>query len=352
MRAHARLPWLLLVALLAGCETLGYYAQAVEGQLALMAKARPVAEVETAAQTTPALRERLALAVSIREFASRELRLPDNDTFRSYAEIDGKYVVWNVVAAEAFSVDAVTSCFPVAGCVTYRGFFAQDAAEHHAQALTSEGLDVIVYGVAAYSTLGWFDDPLLSTFIDYPDAQLARLIFHELAHQVVYVRDDSSFNEAFAEVVEEEGVRRWLAATGREALLERFIEQQAHKRAFVELIDEARLRLTALYASSLDPERMRAAKRAEFARLETRYAALKARWGGYAGYDRFMRSPNNALLASIATYTQRVPEFRRLFAESNGDFAAFYARVRALADARRLSPAEFPPSERPARRPS
>ena len=352
MRARARLLWFLLVPLLAGCETLGYYAQAIEGQLTVMAKARPVAEVEKDAQTTAALRARLALAVSIREFASRALMLPDNGTFRSYAEIDSKYVVWNVVVAQAFSVEAVKSCFPVAGCVTYRGFFAHDAAERYAQARRNEGLDVIVYGVAAYSTLGWFDDPLLSTFIDYPDAQLARLIFHELAHQVVYLRDDSSFNEAFAEVVEEEGVRHWLAATGREVLLQRFVTQQARKRAFVEMIDEARLRLAALYAGTLDPERMRAAKRAEFARLETRYAALKARWGGYASYDRFMRAPNNALLASIATYTQRVPEFRRLFDESNGDFAAFYARVRALADARRFSPAEFPRPETPARRPS
>lgn len=352
MRACVRRLCLLLVLPLTGCETLGYYAQAAEGQLELMAKARPVAEVENARQTTPALRARLALAVSIREFASRELMLPDNGTFRSYAQIDSKYVVWNVVAAEEFTVDAVASCFPVAGCVTYRGFFAHDAAERYAREREDEGLDVILYGVAAYSTLGWFDDPLLSTFIDYPDTQLARLIFHELAHQVVYLRDDSSFNEAFAEVVEEEGVRRWLAATGREALLERFTVQQSRKRAFVELVDEARLRLAALYATRLEPARMRAAKRAEFARLAARYAALKSRWGGYAGYDRFMRTPNNALLASIATYTLRVPEFRRLFAESNGDFAAFYARVRALADARKLSPVEFPPTERPAPRPS
>jgi predicted aminopeptidase len=352
MRVPARLLCLLLLAPLVGCDTLGYYAQAIDGQLALMAKARPIAEVERAPQTAPALRKRLELAVSIREFASRDLSLPDNGTFRSYADIGAKYVVWNVVAAPEFSVDAVMSCFPIAGCVSYRGFFARDAAQRHAADLRREGLDVIVYGVAAYSTLGWFDDPLLSTFIDYPDTQLARLIFHELAHQVVYVRDDPSFNESFAEVVEEEGVRRWLAATGRDALLERFVVRQARKREFVALIDAARRRLTALYAQPLDPEQMRAAKRAEFGRLAAQYATLRARWGGFGGYDRFMRAPNNALLASLATYTQRVPEFRRLFAESNGDFAAFYARVRALAERRRLSPVEFPPTETPARRPS
>jgi predicted aminopeptidase len=352
MRTWPRLRWLLIALPLAGCDTLGYYAQAIEGHLALMDKAQPIGEVRSAPQTSPALRERLALAASIRAFASRELMLPDNGTFHSYAEIDGKFVVWNVVAAPEFSVEAVPSCFPIAGCVSYRGFFARDAARAYAAGLRHDGLDVYLYGVAAYSTLGWFDDPLLSTFIDYPDEQLARVIFHELAHQVVYVKDDPTFNESFATVVEEEGVRRWLAATGRDAMLERFLVGQSRKRAFVALIDDARSRLTLLYARDLPAQRMRAAKQAAFAALAARYAALKARWGGYAGYDRFMRAPNNALLASIATYAQRVPEFRRLFAESNGDFAAFYARVRALAESAALSPAESPPTGTPARPPS
>jgi predicted aminopeptidase len=352
MRTWPRLSWLLLALPLAGCETLGYYAQAIEGHLALMEKAQPIDELRTAAQTPPALRERLALAASIRAFASRELMLPDNGTFHSYAAIDAKYVVWNVVAAPEFSVEAMPSCFPVAGCVTYRGFFAREAAETYATALREDGLDVYQYGVAAYSTLGWFDDPLLSTFIDYPDEQLARVIFHELAHQIVYVKDDPTFNESFAEVVEEEGVRRWLAATGRDAMLARFLVKQSRKRAFVALIDDARSRLIALYASKLAPPQMRAAKQAAFAALAARYAVLKARWDGYEGYDRFMRAPNNALLAAIATYTQRVPEFRRLLAESNGDFGAFYARVRALAESAALSPAEYPPSGTPGRRPS
>jgi predicted aminopeptidase len=335
MRARARLLCLLLVLPLAACETLGYYAQAVEGQLELMAKARPVAEVEKAARTTPKLRERLALAVSIREFAARELMLPDNGTFRSYAAIDSRYVVWNVVAAEEFSVDALASCFPVAGCVTYRGFFVHEAAERYARVRRSEGLDVIVYGVAAYSTLGWFDDPLLSTFIDYPDAQLARLMFHELAHQVVYLRDDPTFNESFAVAVEEAGVRRWLAMTGREAMLERFVARQARKREFVALIGDTRTRLAALYGENLEPEHKRVAKREALAALAQRYAELKLHWNGFDAYDRFMHAPNNALLAAIATYTQRLPEFQRLFAEANGDFAAFYARVRELAESRK-----------------
>jgi len=334
MRLRAELHALALAIPLAGCETLGYYAQAVDGHLALMARAQPVSELRASPETTAERRERLALATSIRSFASRVLQLPDNGSFRSFAEVDGKYVVWNVVAAPEFSVEAVQSCFPIAGCVSYRGYFARADAEAHAAALRARGFDVHLYGVPAYSTLGWLDDPLLSTFIDYADAQLARLIFHELAHQVVYLRDDPTFNESFAVAVEEAGVHRWLAATGRDAMLERFLEQQARKRAFVALIEEVRAQLAALYAQDLDTQRKRAAKRAALAALAARYAALKARWNGYDGYDRFMQAPNNALLASIATYTQRLPEFRRLFAETNGDFALFYARVREIAEAR------------------
>ncbi|MEJ2174699.1 MAG: aminopeptidase [bacterium] len=335
MRRRAERLALGILVLLSGCGTLDYYAQAVDGHLTLMAKAQAVAELRAAPETPAALRERLALAASIREFASRELQLPDNGTFRSYAEVDGKYVVWNVVAAPEFSVEAVQSCFPIAGCVSYRGFFAREDAEAHAAALRAARLDVHVYGVPAYSTLGWFDDPLLSTFIDYPDAQLARLMFHELAHQVVYLRDDPTFNESFAVAVEEAGVRRWLAMTGREAMLERFVARQARKREFVALIGDTRTRLAALYGENLEPEHKRVAKREALAALAQRYAELKLHWNGFDAYDRFMHAPNNALLAAIATYTQRLPEFQRLFAEANGDFAAFYARVRELAESRK-----------------
>ena len=332
MRASGFL--LALTVVLSGCATGAYYAQAIEGHAALMAIARPVDEVIGDAATPPALRAQLVLAGSIRNFASRALKLPDNGSYRSYAALDRKYAVWNVVAAPEFSVEAVQSCFPVAGCVSYRGFFVQDAAETHAAAQRAKGLDVHVTGVPAYSTLGWFDDPLLSTFIDYRNTQLARLIFHELAHQVVYVEDDSTFNESFAVVVEEEGVGRWLASTGREGALDGFLAAQARLRGFVALIDDARTRLERLYAEPIAVDAMRARKRIEFVALATRYAQLTARWGGFSGYDRFMAAPNNALLASIATYTQRVPELRRLFVESGGDFDVFYARVRALAASR------------------
>ncbi|MGH8736051.1 MAG: aminopeptidase [Burkholderiales bacterium] len=328
-----RARWIALAALLAlsGCETLSYYAQAVGGQLELMHRAQPLTEWISDPATPPALRRRLELAARMREFASRELALPDNGSYRSYAELDRPYAVWNVFAAPEFSVRPVESCFPIAGCVAYRGFFARDDAERYAAKERAAALDVFSYGVPAYSTLGWFDDPLLSTFIHYPESELARLIFHELAHQVVYVEGDTTFDESFAVTVQDEGVRRWLELEGHGAELAAFSTAEARQDEFVGLIGDARKRLARLYAEPLAPDAMRAAKGAEFARLAERYAALKARWGGYAGFDRLMREPNNALLASISAYSQLVPGFRRELAVVHGDLGAFYTRVKALA---------------------
>jgi predicted aminopeptidase len=328
-----RARWLAAAALLAlsGCESLSYYAQAMSGQLELMRRAQPLGEWIASPATPPELRRRLELAARMREFATRRLDLPDNDSYRSYADLGRPYAVWNVFAAPEFSVQPLESCFPVAGCVAYRGFFGREHAERYAAKRRAAGLDVFVYGVPAYSTLGWFDDPLLSTFIRYPESELARLMFHELAHQVVYVKGDTTFNESFAVTVEDEGVRRWLISEGRGAELAAYREAQARKREFVALIEDARARLAQLYAERLAPEAMRAAKRAEFAHLAERYGALKARWGGYAGFDRLMREPNNALLASVSAYTRLVPAFRRELAAVHGDLGAFYARVEALA---------------------
>ena len=315
---------LALVLALSGCETLAYYAQAVGGQLTLLSRAQPVERLVSDPATPPALRERLALARSIRDYAAKELALPDNESYRSYAELDRPYAVWNVVAAPEFSLEPLQSCFPVAGCVSYRGFFSQAAAERHAGRLREGGYDVFVYGVAAYSTLGRFDDPLLSTFIRYPDAELARLLFHELSHQVAYVQNDSTFNESFAVTVEREGVRRWLAATGRKELLAGFMDTQRRNEALLALLEGSRERLKEIYAAPLSKESARERKRAEMAALAQK---LKA-------YPRFANlAPNNALLASFATYTKLVPGFEKLLAEEEGDLPRFYERVKALAKA-------------------
>jgi predicted aminopeptidase len=309
-------------ALLAGCETLAYYGQAAGGQLGIVARARPVAEVLEDPETSAQLKDRLRAATAIRDYAVHALGLPDGGAYRSYAALGRPYALWNVVAAPEFSLEPVLSCFPVAGCVAYRGYFDREDALRHAAARRAAGYDVLVYGVPAYSTLGWFDDPLLSSFIGDADAELARLLFHELAHKVAYVQDDTTFNESFAVAVEREGLRRWLRDAGREDDAARVSEARARRAGFERAIEEARARLRALYAQKLDVEEMRREKRAALAPLGPWLARLRGLEGAEA---------NNALLAAYATYTDKVTAFERLLAEAGGDLPRFYARVRELA---------------------
>jgi len=314
---------------LAGCEALSYYKQAVRGQLDLMHSARPVADLLADPATAPRLREELAAAAAIRDFASRELKLPDNASYRRYADLQRPYAVWNVIAAPEFSLRPAESCFPVAGCVAYRGFFSEPAAQEFAGKLRAKGDDVYVAGVPAYSTLGWFDDPLLSTFIDFPEVELARLLFHELAHQRLYVKGDSAFSESFAVTVEREGLRRWLKDDARAPQRRAFESMEERTREFTRLMDAARLELESLYRQSLAADEMRRRKREIL-------AALQARGRTLPGYERlFEREPTNALLAAFATYTQYVPAFERMLREANGDLEVFYARAKELSETER-----------------
>jgi predicted aminopeptidase len=309
---------LLLVALLPGCESLSYYSQAIGGHFHLLARARPIDDWLTDPATPPDLKARLESAQRIRTFASRELHLPDNASYTSYADLDRRYAVWNVFAAPQFSVDPHPECFPVTGCVAYRGFFSEQDAQRYAEKLRAQGYDVYVGGVLAYSTLGWFDDPLLSTFIRYPESQVARLVFHELAHQLVYAKNDTTFNESFAVVVEEEGVRRWLEAEGRSKELAAFQAMQDRKRDLAARIKQTRERLKLVYASDLPREQMLEQKRGEFDRLRAAFPSVVP------------AEPNNAFLVSIALYNELVPALERLLAAS-GSLDTFYARARQLA---------------------
>lgn len=328
---------LLLLPLLAGCTTISYYWQGVRGQLDLLERARPISTV-LATTEDPALKRKLERVLAIRDYASRELALPDNPSYRSYTDLGRRFVLWNVFAAPELSLEARQWCFPVAGCVSYRGYFDEAAARAEASNLGATGDDVYVGGVPAYSTLGYFNDPMLSTVIRYPDTEVARLIFHELAHQVAYAKDDTVFNESFAVSVEEEGIARWLAVQNDPALTAQFNASQRYREGFRTLIDRTRAELVALYASPASVEEKRTGKAAAFASMRAAYDAMKKEWGGFAAYDGwFAQGPNNASLAAVGLYSQKVPEFHALLAADGGDLPRFYAQVKMLA---RLSKGE------------
>ena len=330
------------VCLTSGCSTVGYLAQAAGGHLDLLHRARPVADVEADPATPPALRERLQLSQRLRDFAVSELKLPDNNSYRRYADLQREAVVWNVVTASELSLTLKTWCFPVMGCVGYRGYFLQAAAEAEAAALKAQGDEVSVYGVPAYSTLGWSNwiggDPLLNTFIRWPEGALAQLIFHELSHQVAYAADDTTFNESFAVAVEGIGTRRWLAQHASPEARAAYAQAEARRADFRALTLRYRGLLLQVYASAgpaptaVDVAGQRQRKAAVMAALRSDHAALKAGpWQGYAGYDDWFARANNASFGVLAAYNELVPEFERLFERQGSDFTRFYAEVQALA---------------------
>ncbi|MEI8297295.1 MAG: aminopeptidase [Pseudomonadota bacterium] len=324
-----RLGLLLLTALpLAGC----YVLQAAGGQLRLNASRVPVTTLLQAPSTTPELRQRLAGAARMRDYASRELALPDNRSYRAYAELGRPYVVWTVYAAPEFSVEPRTWCFPIAGCVAYRGYFDEVHAQAFARRLRARGDDVDVQGVVAYSTLGHFADPLLSSMLRWGDDEVAALMFHELAHQQVYAVGDTAFNEAFASLVEEEGLRRWLVHEGRPEALAAHDRRLRETHEFAALLADSRARLRALYSQPLAPAARRAAKAAEFDRLRAAYSAAHP---GGGSYDWLLRAPlNNAVLLEVATYSDCVPALARALARVAGDLPRFYADMAAFAAGR------------------
>jgi predicted aminopeptidase len=321
-----------LCVLLSGCAT-PYLMQAASGQWRVLRERVPITQLLADPGTPAQLRARLMRVQAAREFASRDLGLPDNKSYRTYADIGRPYVVWNVVAAPEFSVTPKHWCFPVAGCVAYRGYFREARARDFANALAVQGYDVTVDGVPAYSTLGRFADPVLSSMLRYGDDELAATIFHELAHQLLYVRDDSEFNEAFATSVEDVGLERWLAHQGEMQRVQALRREQASERELVDLLSHARTRLAQLYASAAPPAEMRAKKAAMLNELGTAIRTLEKRSGVlYPLYDEWISTGlNNARLASVATYYDCVPGFMRLLEEAGGDLPRFYAAARELA---------------------
>ena len=343
VRACGRAALLLAASLaVSGCSAVGYYAQSVQGHLALMRAARPIDDWVRDPATPSALRLRLEQAQAQRAFAVRVLALPDNASYHRYVDLHRRAAVWNVAAAPADSLTLERWCFPVVGCVGYRGYYDEAEARAFAADLAARrGLEVTVYGVPAYSTLGWLNwaggDPLLSTFIAYPEGELARILFHELAHQQVYVSGDTAFNESYATAVERLGVAHWLADAASDAARRSYAVFDARRRAFRQLARETRAELARIYAekSAGTAPDWQARKQDAMARFDARYRQLKAHWQAegmaYDGFDRWVSGANNARFGLQAVYDGWVPGFEVLFAREGGDWPRFHAAVAALA---------------------
>jgi predicted aminopeptidase len=319
----------VLFLLLNGCASVSYYSQLASGQLQLLRAREPVSRVVADPTRDQKLRTHLEQSQKARTFASRQLHLPDNQSYRLYADIGRPFVVWNVFVTPEFSLKPVNHCFPIAGCVAYRGYYSQGAARGEAAVQRLQGMDVSIGGVEAYSTLGWFNDPIINSMMGWGDERLATLIFHELAHQRVYVKDDTEFNESFATFVEQEGTRQWRAYRH----LPPDNNAQARQRdQFTELVLRARTRLEKLYTLPLPAEQMRQRKAAEFERLRSEYRQLRdSQWAGDKRYDAWINAPmNNARLLPFGLYDQWVPAFDALFHQVDGDWLRFYSAVEKL----------------------
>ncbi|MFJ2281532.1 aminopeptidase [Pseudomonas sp. NPDC087803] len=319
----------VMLLLLNGCSSVSYYSQLAGGQLQLLRAREPVAKVIADPSRDATLRTHLIQSQKARVFASEHLHLPDNQSYRLYADISRPYVVWNVFATPEFSLKPQNHCFPIAGCVAYRGYYSQSAARGEAALQRLQGMDVSIGGVEAYSTLGWFNDPILNSMMGWGDERLATLIFHELAHQRFYVKDDTEFNESFATFVEQEGTRQWRAFRGLPPDTDAKLKQRDQ---FIELVLETRSRLEELYAQPLPAEQMRERKAAEFERFRRDYRAMRdSQWAGDKRYDAWVNMPlNNARLLPFGLYDQWVPAFAALFRQVGGDWVWFYVEVEKL----------------------
>jgi predicted aminopeptidase len=323
----------VLTIILCGCETLRYYSQAAAGQLSLLGRRQPI-ETLVADPGTPAeLRDQLLLVQQLRTFALTSLHLPVDGQYGEYVDIERDYIVWNVFAAPELSLRARSWCFPVAGCVDYRGYFSESSARKFADDLAAEGLDTYVAGVTAYSTLGWMRDPVLNTFVFLPETDLANLIFHELAHQILYIPGDTLFNESFATTVALEGVRRWLHERGEAERYATYLREIARERDFLELVGGYRKSLDNVYRSDTEDGQKRRDKSRLIDELRRDYRRWEQRWGEVPGYRAWIEEPvNNAKLTAVSLYHDLVPQLQRVLLQENNQLTGFYRRCRQMAE--------------------
>ena len=323
---------LFLSAALTGCQTIQYYSQAIGGQQRILQSRQPISKITADPNSSEILRQRLTFIMDVRAFAEEDLQLPVADNYLTYVDLKRDYVAWNVVATPEFSMVPKTWCYPFVGCAAYRGYFAEADAYKYSESLKNDGYDVHVGGVTAYSTLGWFDDPVLSTFIRRSKASSAALLFHELAHQVLYVPDDTTFNESFATFVEQEGLRRWQKSSINSEIYREYLNNYRRQQQFVKLVLEYRQKLELLYETDLAPNRKRIEKASILADLRNKFNHLKTKQTGLAAYDDWMNRPlNNAKISGVVAYHDFVPAFSKILAEKNGDLAQFYEACRQLA---------------------
>lgn len=324
---------ILLLGNLTACSHLAYYSQAISGQWEVFRRSQPISEVLTDPATVTSLKQQLADILSIRTFATQTLHLPDNRSYTYYADLQRPFVVWNVFAAPTFSLQPKSWCFPILGCVHYRGYFTQADAQTLAKELRTQGYDVYVAGITAYSTLGWFTDPVLNTMLKWELPQIAGTIFHELAHQQLYIPDDTAFNEAFAMTVEYEGVKRWLTHVATPQVSADYQQSQSRQLEFIKLVLATRDQLKQVYQKTLSPVAMQREKTMTFETMRVHYADLKTQWHGYAGYDNWFASDlNNAKLLSVITYQDYVPAFQALLAQQGGDLPKFYGAAARIGE--------------------
>jgi predicted aminopeptidase len=328
--------FLMIVASLgvSACTSVEYYWQAINGHTAILNRQQPIDELLANPDVDSDLRHILQGMQQARDFASQELALPDNDSYRVFADIDRDYVIWNVIATDEFSVTPQQWCFPFAGCVSYRGFFNQADANAFAAQLRAQGKDVYVAGARAYSTLGWFDDPLLNTMLYRDEAMRVGVLFHELAHQQLYVQNDTAFNEAFATAVAQEGVRRWFLHNGNSTAYESYLQSSQRRAEFNTLLQQTRSRLKQVYSEPHDADKLRKQKQQAFEELQQEYARLKQQqWNNDNRYDKWMAQPlNNANLALVATYHELVPAFQKYLENVQADLPGFYKQMEQLAE--------------------
>lgn len=327
----------VFLAVLAGCQSIGYYKQALSGQLEMLSHQQPLPALIHDPDTPSKLKEKFKLILELRIFAERKLHLPTGNHYLSYVDLHRSNAVWNVYAAPEFSLQPRSWWYPVVGRLTYRGYFSEGAAEAYGFKLKKKGFDVYVGGVDAYSTLGWFNDPVLNTFVDDSERRLAALIFHELSHQRLFISGDTEFNEAFATAVAEEGLRRWLMDKNDSSGLEKYQTDLKRKKWFVNLVAETRGKLNKIYdAPGSETASSRATKRAQkeivLQQLRENYFAAKKEGKGNSGYDEWFDGPlNNAQLNTVSTYYDLVPAFHELIAQNGGDLDQFFTQVKKMA---------------------